>query len=178
MVPLDTALQVVRAHAEEWLVAATIATEVPPTPLRSPNSKEQFTAEMIMPAQQAVAEVIAHRVADPRFPKSPLAVVLQLKQFSGVLRGLSLSDVGHRDIWLEAVDGQWFPQHVAECLQAWRRVCEWARTSATGNPLVPGALWYYSPVSMLPAGRVPGWALGKTPVPCTWVAADYFRFYR
>lgn len=37
------------------------------------------------------------------------------------------------------------------------------------------ATHYYSPVSMVPPGRVPIWARGKTPVA---VIEDQFRFYR
>lgn len=162
--------------AEEWLVAATIATEVPPAPVHSSASATTFTAPMIIAAQQAVAEVIANRVAHPSFPKTAVGVVLQPKQFSAVMRGLSAAALGHRDIWADAVAGLWFLPHVEECLAAWRRVQETRRTNH-GVALVGAALWYYSPVSMNPPTRVPDWAASKKPVACPQIASDYFRFF-
>lgn len=162
-----------RATAEDWIVAATIATEVPPAPVTSSNSKETFTAAMILAAQQAVAEVILHRSKDPRFPHTPTEVVLQPKQFSAVMRGLSAAALGHKDIWSGAVAGSWFPVHVEECLDAWRRV----RMGAV-PALVPGALYYYSPVSMRPPLSAPDWAAALTPVLCSSISSDYFRFFR
>lgn len=166
---------IAQAAASEWIVAATIATEVPPAPVQSSASKVPFTQSMILAAQQAVAEVIANRVADPRFPNTAVNVVLQPKQFSGTLRGLA--SIPKRDIWADALAGTWFPTHVQECLLAWRRVLEMLRTGQDRR-LVPGALWYYSPVSMEPPFRVPDWAPPKTAVPCEIIASDYFRFYR
>lgn len=176
MVPMiDEIAKSVRASAEEWIVACTIASEVPPSPMQSSASTEMFTSSMVLAAQQAVAEVIANRVAAPGFPKSPVAVVLAPKQFSATLRGLPVPK--HRDIWADAIAGTWFPQHVQECLQAWRRVVEMNRTGHDAR-LVPGALYYYSPVSMVPVMRVPDWATGKKVVPCEVIAEDYFKFYR
>jgi len=178
MTPFDDAVQTARANAEEWIVACTIATEVPPSPVQSSGSKEMFTAAMILVAQQAVAEVIANRLANPAFPKTAAGVVLQPKQFSGTLRGLSVTK--GKDYWVDAITGNWFPQHVAECLQAWRRVQEMIRTGHDGR-VVPGALYYYSPVTMSPPFRVPDWVSAPTPkqsIPCERISADYFRFYR
>ncbi len=177
MVPVDPAVKSGMASAEEWLVAATIATEVPPAPVQSSASKDMFTSAMILIAQQAVAEVIANRVAAPGFPKTAVQVVLQPKQFSGTLRGLSLPKDMKRDIWADAIAGLWFAPHVLECLQAWRRVVEMQRTGHDAW-IVPGALYYYSPVSMAPPFRIPDWAAGKVAVPCERVSPDYFRFYR
>lgn len=162
-----------RAAAEEWLVAATIATEVPPKPTTNPNSPQAWTAEAIPLAIRAVAEVIAVRAKTNGFPQSPLGVVLQLKQFSGVLRGLSLKDVGHRDIWIEAVSGLWFPEHVGRCLAEWRRISRDPETRIAG-----GATHYYSPVGMLPPGSKPSWTVGKTLVAVAGVPLDWFSFYR
>lgn len=175
MVPLDSPVQIVQHNAEDWIVAATIATEVPPSPVQSSASKEMFTSAMILAAQQAVAEVIANRLAHPNFPKSASGVVLQPKQFSGTLRGLQAGK--GRDIWADAVAGLWFPAHVQECYQAWQRVLE-ARRTSHDTALVTGALYYYSPVSMAPPFRVPTWVSGLQSVPCERISSDYFRWYR
>jgi len=174
MVPLDPVAKSAQITAEEWIVAATIATEVPPSPMQSSNSKDMFTAAMILAAQQAVAEVIANRLAHPSFPKTAVGVVLQPKQFSGTMRGLPIPQ--SRDIWADALAGLWFPTHVSECLAAWRRVVEMNRTGHDGR-LVPGALYYYSPVSMSPPFRIPTWAAGKTVVVCERISPDYFKWY-
>jgi hypothetical protein len=171
MVPFDTP-EGVREVAEDWVVAATIATEVPPVPTKHAASKDLFTAGMILAAQQAVAEVMFNRQQDKRFPKTAMGVVLAPKQFSAVMRGLSAAALGHHDIWLGAMEGSWFPQHVAECLAMWRRV-----KAREVTPLVPYALWYFSPVSMRPALSSPSWVTGKTAVPCTAISGDYFRFF-
>jgi len=175
MVPLDAVAKSAQATAEEWIVAATIATEVPPSPMQSSNSQEMFTAAMILAAQQAVAEVIANRLAHPAFPKTAVGVVLQPKQFSGTMRGLPIPQ--GRDIWADALAGLWFPTHVSECLSAWRRVVEMGRTGHDGR-VVPDALYYYSPVSMAPPFRVPSWAATKVAVPCERISTDYFRWFR
>jgi spore germination cell wall hydrolase CwlJ-like protein len=130
---------------------------------------------MIIAAQQAVAEVIANRLVDPAFPKTALGVVLQPKQFSGTMRGLPIPK--GRDIWADALAGLWFPVHVQECLQAWRRVVEATRTGHDTR-LVPGALYYYSPVSMVPPLRAPSWVSGLQEVACELIGPDYFRWYR
>jgi len=174
MVPWDNpATENVAGFAEEWIVAVTIATEVPPTPTKSVNSQETFTAAMIMAAQQAVAEVILTRARDPRFPHSAAGVVLQPRQFSAVMRGLTAAALGHKDIWLEGMAGEWFPQHVEECLSTWRRVA-----AGKATPLVKGATHYYSPVSMKPPLSAPSWVSPMTPVVCAGVSSDYFRFFR
>jgi len=156
-----------RAATEECLVAATIATEVPPNPTGA------FTAEMIPLAIRAVAEVMDNRTRAPQFAKTALGVVLQPKQFSGVMRGITAAALGHRDIWLDAVSGAWKPDHVARCLAEWRRLAR--------NPeprLAPGALFYYSPSGMIPKGRVPDWVANLTPVPLVGVSEEFFRFFR
>lgn len=154
-------------------MAVTIASEVPPIPRKSPHSADEFTQTMIDLSIRAVAEVIANRAASPKFPSTPLGVVLQPKQFSGVLRGLSVSSTGHRDYWVDAVTGNWFPNHVSKCLHEWRRL-------RRGNTVavVPGALYYYSPVGMLPPHRVPSWVAELEPVDSPGIAPDYFRFFR
>ena len=171
--PTPPGPQTLRASTEEWIVAVTMATEAPPTPTKSPHSAVEFTATQIPVAIRAVAEVIANRAASGKFPDSPLGVVLQVKQFSGVLRGLALGSTGHRDFWLDAVLGKWYPEHVARCLYEWRRL---ARTPTPA--VAPGALYYYSPVGMLPPHRVPTWAVALTVVPVTGLPEDYFRFFR
>lgn len=163
--------------AQDWIVAATIATEVPPEPRTSPPSTVAFTAPMIIAAQQAVAEVIWNRTKDPRFPNTPVAVVLSPLQFSAVMRGLSAKALGHKDIWLGALEGSWCPQHVEDCLTIWRMVK--SNSAATPVvPIVPGACWYYSPVSMRPAFTAPAWAAGKTEIIAPVISGDYFRFFK
>lgn len=157
-----------QATACDYLVASVIATEVPPRAIHSRKASGPFTVEMIPYAIRAVCDTIRNRVASPDFPDEAAEVVLQIKQFSGVLRGLRISDVGHRDIWPEAVSGKWFPQHVALCLSTWRE----------GRRLVPGdVLYYYSPVSMIPSGRVPSWARRMREHLVSEIHKDYFRFY-
>lgn len=163
--------------AQDMLVAATIATEVPPNPVTTPPSTVPFTAAMIIAAQQAVAEVIYNRTQDPRFPNTPAGVVLQPKQFSAVMRGLSAAALGHKDIWAGALAGTWCPDHVAECLNAWR-IVKSNSVATPVVPVVPRALYYYSPVSMRPAMSKPSWAARLTVIPCSAIAADYFTFYR
>jgi hypothetical protein len=176
MTPLDDVVKVVSGNTADWIVACTIATEVPPSPLQSSGSQEMFTSAMILAAQQAVAEVIWNRTMSGGFSKTAVGVVLQPKQFSGTLRGLP-APKGGRDIWADALAGSWFPAHVNECYAAWRRVIEMNRTGHDLR-LVPGALYYYSPVSMDPPFREPTWAAGLKFVPCEIISADYFRFYR
>ena len=176
MVPIDDTVKLVQASTEDWIVACTIATEVPPSPVQSSASQDMFTSAMILAAQQAVAEVIMNRIAIAGFAKTAVGVVLQPKQFSGTLRGLPAPKSG-RDIWADALAGTWFPQHVRECYAAWRRVVEMMRTGHDLR-LVPGALYYYSPVSMDPPFRVPSWVADLKAVPCAAVSTDYFRFYR
>lgn len=165
--------ETLRAATEEWLVAVTIATEVPPEPAQSANSKVPFTAEMIPLAVQAVAETVLNRVTSKRFQPTALDVVLAVKQFSGTLRGLPAS-AGHKDFWRDGVAGRWYPAHVALCLATWRRI----RGGSGFTPVAPGALYYYSPVSMVPPHRVPSWAGALTPVPVVGLPLDYFTFYR
>lgn len=164
--------QALREATEEWLVAATIATEVPPRPTTNPNSKVPWTAEAIPQAIRAIAEVMYARSRTPGFPSMPLGVVLQPKQFSAVLRGVMLGALGHRDIWIEAVCGTWFPDHVSRCLAEWRRV------QRSTERIAGGALYYYSPVGMLPKGSAPAWADGKVIVPVPGIPLDWFSFFR
>jgi spore germination cell wall hydrolase CwlJ-like protein len=139
---------------QDYVVAVTIATEVPPEPTGT------FRASMVPIAIQAVADVIRARVRDPRFPNTPVEVVLQPKQFSAVCRQV---------YWRRAMAGEWFPGHVATCLAIWK---------ADRPPVAPGALWYYSPVSMVPPGREPSWAAEKTAVYVEHLDPYYFRFFR
>lgn len=162
-----------RASAAEWLVAVTIATEVPPKPVKSPHSSVEFTAAMIPKAIRAVAEVIKNRAGRMGFPKTPLGVVLAPRQFSGVMRGVPAAALGHRDIWLDAVVGEWMTEHVSKCLYEWRRVLAGPEVQT-----VPGVTHYYSPVGMLPPMKAPSWAASMIEVPLAGVAPDYFRWFK
>jgi len=159
-----------KVFTAEWLVAVTIASEVPPRATRNKHSQQEFTDAMIDVALRAVTEVIVNRTKADGFPNDALSVVLAPKQFSGVLRGVSLRATGHRDFWLDAVCGRWYPEHVERALAAWRQREERER-------IAPGALHYYSPVGMVPPHRVPGWAARLTPVPVAGLASDFFRFF-
>lgn len=148
--------------AHEWIVAATIATEVPPTLITkvTPELRETiFTREMIKPAIRAVADVMRCRIEDTHFPDTGIAVVLAPRQFSAVCR---------EDYWRRAVAGNWQRKHVEECLSVWR------------ESVVPRlhALYYYSPISMVPMMREPSWAARLTEVYVDGINRDFFRWYR
>jgi len=150
--------RLVPVHAADYLVAVTIATEVPPRPT------DVFTADMIDPAIRAVCEVIHNRTADPHFPDSPVAVVLQPKAFSADCK---------QDYWFRAVAGSWLPRHVARCYDTWMEssVKPW-------TPLVRGAVYYFSPVNMNPRGAEPKWMKGLEEVVFPAVSNWYFRWFR
>lgn len=142
----------------DWIIAATIATEVPPVP------RDSFSAGMILQAIECVAEVIRNRVRTPGFPKTAVEVVLQPHQFSAVRLG---DDAGN--YWVHALAGLWQPQHVQRCLQIWQE---------SASPLVPGVLWYYSPISMVPKDSEPHWLAGKEEVLVPGIDREWFRWYR
>lgn len=141
-------------EGQDFVVAAVIATEVPPFP------KDDFTAAMIPLARQAVGDVIRNRVADGRWGNTAVEVVLAPRQFSAVCS---------QDYWRKALAGKWCPDHVASCLASWQN---------PGDTLAPSALFYYSPVSMNPPMSSPSWAAGKTEVLVDGLSRDFFRFYR
>lgn len=143
----------------DFVVACVVATEVPPVPTAA------FTADMIEKAIGAVCAVIRNRYVDPRFPNNPVEVVLQKNQFSAVCR---------EDYWIKAMAGLWFPSHVARCLTYWQTADAGKLQDYFGGKT---PLWYYSPVSMVPAGSAPSWASTRTEVPLDGVSRDYFRFY-
>lgn len=137
----------------DYVVACVVATEVPPVPTGT------FTADMIPTAIRAVCDVIRNRVADPRFPKTAVDVVLEPGQFSAVCR---------QDYWRKAMAGSWFPTHVAGALAAWRELL---------SPVAPGALWYYSPISMDPPDSAPSWAANRREIVVPGIDPEYFRFF-
>lgn len=139
---------------KDWIVAATIATEVPPPGGKLPD-------EQVHLAIQAVCNVIRGRSHDPRFPHDPVLVVLQPKQFSAV---------GVEDYWRKACAGLWFPDHVQACLAEWRNM--------PPSPTAAGALWYYSPISMVPPDSAPGWVFGKDEIVVNGLDREFFRFYK
>ena len=141
------------------LVAATIASEVPPP------GTTKFTPDQIALARLLVAEVIYHRVKFLKWGDTAYAVITARLQFSAVLR---------EEYWFNAVLGKWFPGHVDACAAAW------AQVNAPGYSFKLPALTlnYYSPVSMVPPGTVPPWVAGLVEVPVAGLDRDYFRFYR
>ncbi len=78
--------------ARLYIVAATVATEVPPD---APEAEFK-----------GVIDVMRNRVRV--FRKSLLQVVLAPRQFSAVCR---------EQYWRDALDGVWLPAHVARCYQ-------------------------------------------------------------
>lgn len=139
---------------KDWIVAATVATEVPP-----PGTTALDDASVAL-ARQAVCNVIRARVTSGRFPNDPVLVVLQPKQFSAVCT---------QDYWRNACAGLWCPSHVAACLAEWQ--------GSTGNAAA-GALWYYSPISMIPKDAEPVWVPGKTEILVPGLDREFFRFYQ
>lgn len=160
-----------RAAAADWLIAATIATEVPPRPVvRRDIAGEivRFSEDMIAPAVCCVAEVIRNRVADPQFPNTALAVVWYGAPPNDG-RASAFSAVGS-EYWWRAVEGLWFPEHVEYCLDIWLHPSQ--------TRLADGALYYYSPVSMVPPYREPRWAARLTEIAVPQVDANYFRWFK
>lgn len=141
-------------EGQDYVVACVIATEVPPVPQGS------FTNDMIPLALRCVADVIRNRVASPDFPHTAVEVVLQKNQFSAVCR---------EDYWRRAMAGLWQPRHVDLAMKIWQ---------ARQPTVVPEALWYYSPISMVPKDSEPSWLSGKTEVLVPTLSREYFRFYR
>ena len=141
--------------AHDWLVACTIATEVPPVGIGA------FTPEMIPAALRAVADVIRNRVAAGSWGHSPVEVVLAKNQFSAVCR---------EDYWRKAVAGLWQLSHVLKALAVWQT------PQCPDN--VGGATYYYSPVSMRPVGAIPSWVAGLTEVVVPGIDPQFFRFYK
>ena len=141
-------------NGPDYVVAVTVASEVPPVP------KGGFTAPMIPLAIRAVCDVMRNRAADPRFPHTTVEVALQPKQFSCV----------GQPYWYHALAGTWFPTHVLRCITAW--------LNPILPPVAPGALYYFSPVSMVPLGSVPHWVEGKTLVATPGIDPHYFQFFK
>ncbi len=141
----------------DYVVAAVIATEVPPVPIGG------FTAEMIPLAIRGVCDVIRNRTRDPRFPNTAVEVVLEPGQFSAVCAK------DPKNLWRRAMAGTWFPPHVASCLAAWREVLV---------SVADGATHYYSPVEMHPPMSAPAWAAGMVEIPTPAIHPDYFRWFR
>lgn len=141
------------------LVAATIASEVPPP------GTTKFTPAQIDLARLLVAEVILHRMQSQKWGVSAYDVITARMQFSAVLR---------EAYWFKAVLGDWFPGHVDACQKAWETV------TAPGYSfkLPASTLNYYSPVSMVPVGSSPPWAKALVEVTVDGMDRDYFRFFR
>lgn len=139
---------------QDYVVAAVIATEVPPDP------KPDFGQTQIALAIEAVAEVIRNRVASPKFPSTAVQVVLQKNQFSAVCR---------EDYWIKCMAGLWHPDHLSTCLQLWKQ--------SRVPPIVPDAVYYYSPISMNPPMSSPPWWDDAREVKSP-INPKYFRFMK
>jgi hypothetical protein len=143
------------------LIAATIASEVPPP------GTTKFTPDQIALARLLVAEVIHARALSQKWGHAgdAYAVITARLQFSAVLR---------EEYWFKAVLGDWFPGHVDACAAAWDQV----NAPNYSFKLPTSVLNYYSPISMKPAGAVPPWVPGLVEVTVDGLDRDYFRFYR
>ncbi len=92
--------------------------------------------------------------------QSLMEVVLAKNQFSAVCR---------EDYWRRALNGKWLPRHVEKCYMLLNE--EW-------DDKTTGATHYYSPISMIPQGRMPNWAHSMEEVEIDGVRPFYFRFWR
>ena len=136
----------IREYAQVYLVAVTIATELPPdAPL------EEY---------KAVIDVIRNRVKSGRWGKLAVDVVLARNQFSAVCR---------ETYWRNAVAGNWLPSHVERCLNLW--TVDWADTT-------DGAMYYYSPISMIPQWSAPAWAASLVEVTVEGTRPTHFKFFK
>jgi len=87
-----SAFDYVKLGAPDYIVACTIATEVPPD---APSSEFK-----------AVTDVIKNRAKDGRWGNKTINVVLAKNQFSAVCR---------EQYWKDALTGDWLPSHVERC---------------------------------------------------------------
>lgn len=141
-------LPVIRNAARDYVVAVTVATEVPPD---APEAEFR-----------AVIDVIRNRMADDRFPTDEVEVCLQPRQFSAVCR---------EDYWRLAMAGRWLPSHVAKCYALWRR--EWTDTTdGATHYFSPIGM---SPTGTEPDWAA---SPEMEEVEVVGVRADYFRFFR
>lgn len=107
---------------------------------------------------RAVIDVIRNRAK--KWTLSLVEVVLQKNQFSAVCR---------EDYWRKAMAGKWQQAHVSRCYEWVQR--DWVDTTN-------GATFYYSPISMQPAGAAPPWAAKLDEVTVDGVRQAYFRFFK
>jgi len=134
--------------AEDYVVAVTIATEVGPD-----STKEE---------RMAVASVIWNRARHSHI--SPLRVVMAPKQFSGVLK----------EYWGRYLSGESMELLTQQCYNEWRHLKESGGAAAT---LPRHIRWYYSPISMTPKNRAPGWTKELTYHETPDIDNSRFRFY-
>jgi len=141
----------------DYIVACVMATEVPPVPTKD----GLFTDAMIIPALQAVKDCIMARMIDSQFPRTAVGVVMEKGQFSAVCR---------EDYWVRALEGSWAPDHVARALMVWEN---------SMPQVAPGALFYFSPCSMVPRDTLPGWDFTKlVEIETPAINKEYFRFFK
>lgn len=107
---------------------------------------------------KAVIDVIRNRAGRSTLNKQ-VRVVLAKNQFSAVCR---------EDYWRKALSGDWLPNHVTRCLELVKQ--DWPDTT-------DGAMYYYSPISMIPKWSSPPWAERFIEREVNGVRKDYFRFY-
>ena len=142
-------LDVIRNISNAYDIAVVIATEIPPY---QDTPIEEY---------RGVIDVIRNRLKDGRFGATALEVVWTRNQFSAV---------GREPYWIKAADGRWFPTHVERCLRLW---------NSTWQDTTNGALYYYSPISMKPTGKLPNWNFRKLEeCEVEGVRPSYFKFFR
>lgn len=108
---------------------------------------------------RAVIDVMRNRAKV--LNKSLVEIVLTKNQFSAVCR---------EDYWRKAMAGKWMPAHVQRCYEWLQR--DWV-------DITEHATHYYSPISMIPQGRVPAWANPPAvEVEVPGARPEYFRFFR
>ena len=99
----------------------------------------------------AVAAVILNRLRSKGWPKEMVRVVRQAKQFSAFNATLSLGD---DEAFAVVRKGQ------SDALYAAALACADDLMARPEHqwPITARAFWYFSPVSMVPAGSIPPWA--------------------
>jgi len=130
-----------------------------------------------------IAWVLRYRVASPRFPNTMKEVVLQKRQFSAWnpwTHGKFKGKFPQEEIWHEMwktldqttreklypvalmcatfIIGGTGPSSLAEA-KVGTMTTVYAPAPSWQAPFGPEVCWYYSPISMIPAGTAPSWAV-------------------
>jgi hypothetical protein len=114
----------------------------------------------------AIMSVVLNRVKAPLWPDDVPSVVLEALQFSGFNETYGDPDDRYRQVAGKYPSNQLFQ---ATSCAVWI-----LGTAPIRRPVPESCFWFYSPRSMVPVGKVPGWAKDKrfTVVP----GVDSWRF--